>query len=62
MSKAVELVSMRSIVKHFGDFVAIHDASLDIRPGEIHALVVENGAGKATLINILNGLLPRTAG
>ncbi len=62
MTKAVELVSMRSIVKHFGDFVAIHDASLDIRPGEIHALVGENGAGKSTLMNILYGLLPRTAG
>ena len=62
MTKAVELVSMRSIVKHFGTFVAIHDASLAIRPGEIHALVGENGAGKSTLMNILYGLLPRTAG
>ncbi len=56
------LVSMRGIVKHFGDFVAIHDASLEIRSGEVHALVGENGAGKSTLMNILYGLLPRTAG
>ena len=56
------LVSMRGIVKQFGDFVAISDAALDIRPGEIHALVGENGAGKSTLMNILYGLLPRTAG
>ena len=62
MTEAVQLVSMRSIVKHFGDFVAIHDASLAIRPGEIHALVGENGAGKSTLMKILYGLLPRTAG
>ena len=53
---------MRGIVKHFGDLVAIHDATLEIRPGEVHALVGENGAGKSTLMNILYGLLPRTAG
>ena len=56
------LVSMRSIVKKFGDFTAIRDASLDIRPGEVHALVGENGAGKSTLMNILYGLHPRTGG
>ncbi|HEX4768607.1 MAG TPA: ABC transporter ATP-binding protein [Lichenihabitans sp.] len=57
-----DLVTMRGIVKHFGDLAAIHDASLDIRPGEVHALVGENGAGKSTLMNILYGLLSRTAG
>ncbi|HWJ73624.1 MAG TPA: ABC transporter ATP-binding protein [Kaistia sp.] len=56
------LVAMRGIVKYFGDFVAIHDASVEIRPGEIHALVGENGAGKSTLMNLLYGLLPRTGG
>ena len=33
------LVKMRNIVKMFGDFTAIHDASLEIQPGEVHALV-----------------------
>ncbi len=56
------LVAMRNIVKMFGDFTAIHDASLEIRPGEVHSLVGENGAGKSTLMNILYGLLARTAG
>jgi general nucleoside transport system ATP-binding protein len=56
------LVTMRNIVKMFGDFTAIHDASLEIQPGEVHALVGENGAGKSTLMNILYGLHPRTAG
>jgi general nucleoside transport system ATP-binding protein len=55
-------VSMRGIVKHFGDTVAIRDATLEIHSGEVHALVGENGAGKSTLMNILYGLLPRTAG
>ncbi|MCW6510605.1 ABC transporter ATP-binding protein [Lichenifustis flavocetrariae] len=56
------LVSLRGIVKHFGELVAIHDATLDIKPGEVHALVGENGAGKSTLMNILYGLLPPTSG
>ncbi len=56
------LVSMRGIVKHFGDLVAIDGATLEVAVGEVHALVGENGAGKSTLMNILYGLLPRTAG
>ena len=56
------LVNMRNIVKMFGDFTAIHDASLEIQPGEVHALVGENGAGKSTLMNILYGLHSRTSG
>ena len=56
------LVAMRGIAKSFGDLVAIQEATLDIRPGEVHALVGENGAGKSTLMNILYGLLPRDAG
>jgi general nucleoside transport system ATP-binding protein len=56
------LVTMLNIVKMFGDFTAIRDASLEIQPGEVHALVGENGAGKSTLMNILYGLHTRTAG
>ncbi|HEV7719265.1 MAG TPA: ABC transporter ATP-binding protein [Arsenicitalea sp.] len=56
------VVSLRNIVKRFGNFTAIHDATMDIRQGEIHALVGENGAGKSTLMNILYGLLSRNEG
>jgi simple sugar transport system ATP-binding protein len=56
------LVTVQNVVKLFGDFTAIHDASLQIRSGEVHALVGENGAGKSTLMNILYGLHRRTAG
>ncbi len=56
------VVSLRSISKRFGSFVAIHDASMDIQRGEVHALVGENGAGKSTLMNVLYGLLARSSG
>ena len=55
-------MEMTHIAKRFDELVAIHDASLSIRAGEIHALVGENGAGKTTLMNILYGLLPRDDG
>ncbi len=58
----VDVVSISGVVKRFGDFTAIHDASLTVRRGEVHAIVGENGAGKSTLMNILYGLLPRDAG
>ena len=58
----VDVVSMEHIAKRFGELTAIHDASVSIRAGEIHALVGENGAGKTTLMNILYGLLPRDGG
>ena len=56
------VIEMREITKKFGDFVANDHINLEVRQGEIHALLGENGAGKSTLMNMLAGLLQPTSG
>ena len=55
-------IRMQGIDKTFGSVRANRGASLEVRQGEIHALVGENGAGKSTLMKILGGLQPPDAG
>ena len=55
-------VSLRGAVKTFGPVVALADGSIDLRAGEVHALVGENGAGKSTLVKVLAGLHAPDAG
>ncbi|HZK77366.1 MAG TPA: ATP-binding cassette domain-containing protein, partial [Gemmatimonadaceae bacterium] len=55
-------IRMKGIDKTFGSVRANRGASIDVREGEIHALVGENGAGKSTLMKILGGLYPSDAG
>jgi ABC-type uncharacterized transport system ATPase subunit len=55
-------IRMQGIDKTFGSVRANRGASLEVRAGEIHALVGENGAGKSTLMKILGGLQPPDAG
>jgi len=56
------LLSLRGLTKSFGSFKANDAVDLDIRPGEIHALLGENGAGKSTFVKMLYGALQPDAG
>jgi galactofuranose transport system ATP-binding protein len=56
------LLSMRGIDKRFAGIPALTQASLDVLPGEVHALIGQNGAGKSTLIKVLTGYHRRDAG
>ena len=51
------ILDIRNLSKSFGGLKATDDVSLDLRPGEIHALIGPNGAGKTTLIHQICGTL-----
>ncbi|MBI1355062.1 MAG: ATP-binding cassette domain-containing protein [Acidobacteria bacterium] len=55
-------VTLRRLVKRFGDFTAVNDVSLEVEQGEIFGFLGPNGAGKSTTIRILCGLLSPTSG
>jgi len=56
------VLELSNIRKAFGGVVAIEDFSLDVRAGEVVALVGDNGAGKSTLIKIISGVYAPTSG
>jgi ABC-type sugar transport system ATPase subunit len=56
------LLTMTGISKRFDGVHALKSASLEVQPGEIHALLGENGAGKSTLMKVLAGVYPADEG
>ena len=59
---AKPILELRGMSKNFGMTEALKDFSLEIHPGEIHAVVGENGAGKSTMIKIMTGVYQSSTG
>ena len=57
-----DIVAMKNICKTFPGVKALDNASLQLREGEVMALLGENGAGKSTLVKILSGVYTKDSG
>ena len=56
------LLRTELLVKRYGGLLATDNVSIDVRPGEIHALIGPNGAGKTTLVHQLTGVVAPDSG
>ncbi len=57
-----EIIELRDIKKNFGSVIALDGVSFDVRPGECHCLLGDNGAGKSTFIKTMSGVHPPSSG
>lgn len=62
MATPAPLLSLRAIRKSYGPIEVLHGMDLDIHPGEVVALLGENGAGKSTVSNVISGTVPPSSG
>ncbi len=62
MVTAEPAITVRGLVKRYGEFEAVRGIDLDVRRGEVFAFLGPNGAGKTTTVEILEGYRPRTGG
>src|SRR4051812_25152507 len=56
------LLQATRLSRRFGGLAAVDSASIELRRGEVHALIGTNGAGKSTLVNLLSGEIAPSAG
>ncbi|MCA9116167.1 MAG: ABC transporter ATP-binding protein/permease [Planctomycetaceae bacterium] len=56
------VITLNSLSRHFGELVAVEDVSFNVRQGAIFGLLGPNGSGKSTIIRMLCGVLPPSAG
>lgn len=56
------VLEMKNITKEYPGVTALSQVSIDLRKGEVLALLGENGAGKSTLMKVLSGIVPATSG
>jgi branched-chain amino acid transport system ATP-binding protein len=56
------LLQAGALTRRFGGLTAVRDVSIDLRIGELHAVIGTNGAGKSTLINMLSGEIAASGG
>jgi ribose transport system ATP-binding protein len=62
MTDPAPLLRMQGMDKAFGGVPALVEASLEVKAGEVHALIGQNGAGKSTLMNMIGGVVAPSAG
>lgn len=60
MSKYI--IEMKDIIKNFGSVKAVQNGQFNLKKGEIHSLIGENGTGKSTMMKLLYGMYPRDGG
>ena len=61
-AQAGTLLTVKGLAKHFGGLKAVDGVDMEVRRGEIQALIGPNGSGKTTILNMLSGLYVPTAG
>ncbi|MCV2445686.1 sugar ABC transporter ATP-binding protein [Paracoccus sp. DMF] len=58
----MSVLALENVGKSFGPVTVLHGIDIALEPGEVHALIGENGAGKSTIMKLLGGFLDPTSG